>query len=187
MGPLIEGPDHVSRRYRSPVDLRSRILTTVVIATVVLASLLFGFMSRPYQLVSALFLAFSGVVLALAYTFRPIAYGMAGDGITIFFAWRRLRIPWESISAVGLQPGNKAFQAVRVVGSGGVFGELGRYWSPALGMHLRLVTDRGRVVVLQRKVPYCLSPDDPDRFVREAQEYLGTVEDGAKPRAIRFE
>ncbi|MCA9755710.1 MAG: hypothetical protein KDA27_07910 [Candidatus Eisenbacteria bacterium] len=187
MGPLVEGPDHVSRRYRSPVDLRSRILTTVVVVTVILASLLFGFMSRPYQLVSALFLAFAGIVLALAYTFKPIAYGMAPDGLTIFFPWRRMRIPWSSITAVRLEPRNKAFQSVRVMGSGGVFGQIGRYWSAALGMHLRLVTDRSRVVVLDRKVPYCLSPDDPDRFVREAQEYLGNVEQGARPRAIRFE
>lgn len=165
-------PGHATRRYGSPIDGRARTLTAIVVTTVILASLLFGFMSRPYQLISGLFLAFCGVLLATTYTFRPIGYGMGPQGLTIFFSWRRLRIPWDSVTDVHLEPRNRSFQAIRVFGSGGVFGHIGRYWSPALGMHLRMVTDRNRVVVLRRKVPYSLSPDDPDRFVREAREFL---------------
>ena len=180
MSALAAGSGSVSRRYRSPIDLRAKILTTTVVVTVVLALLLFGFMSRPYQVVSGLFLAFSGVVLTTTYAFLPIGYGMGPQGLTIFFPWRRLRISWDSVTQVHLEPRNKSFHSIRVVGSGGVLGHIGRYWSPALGMHLRMVTDRNRVVVVRRKVPYCLSPDDPDRFVREAQEYLA-ADGGAGP------
>lgn len=175
MRSLSEGPGHVSRRYGSPIEPGVRVVTGVLIVTVVLGVVLFGFMARPYQVISALFLAFSVVLLVSAYTFRPIGYGMGPDGLIVFFPWRHLKIPWTTVEDVQLEPRESPFRAVRVLGSGGVFGHLGRYWSPALGMHLRLVTDRSRVIVLRRKIPYCLSPDDPDRFVREAREYLGSV------------
>lgn len=165
------GAQHVSRRYASPVDTGVKVITGLAIVTTFLALGLFSFMPRFYQVVTALFVAFTVVTLTTAYTFRPIAYGMDPEGVIIYFAWRRLRIPWHTVRAVRLEPKRKVFRAIRTLGSGGVFGYLGRYWSPALGFHIRLVTDRGRVVILFRKVPYCLSPDDPDRFVREARSY----------------
>lgn len=174
MTPVSPASARSGRRYRSPIDTRARVLTVGVITTFVLASLLFGFMSTPHQLVSGLFLAFGGAAVGIAHTFRPTGFAMGPDCLVIYFPWRQLRIPWSSVSEVYLEPRNKSFRVVRVLGSGGIFGDIGRYWSPALGMHLRMVTDRSRIVVLRRRVPYCLSPDDPDRFVREAQSYLRT-------------
>lgn len=150
-------------------------MTAAVAITTVLAILLFGFMPRGYQVITGLFVAFSSLVLTTGYTFRPIAYGMGTNGLTIYFPWRRLRIPWNTVRAVRLEPKLAAFRAIRTLGTGGIFGFLGRYWSPALGFHTRLVTDRSRVVVVFRRVPYCVSPDDPDRFVREARAFLEEV------------
>ncbi len=150
-----------------------KIITGAVILTWVAGAILFGYMSRPYQIVTGLFLAFTGVILTSGYTFRPIGYGLGPEGVVIYFAWRRLHIPWSSVRSVGIEPREKPFQSIRVFGTGGVLGVLGWYWSPALGFHIRLVTDRSRTVVLDRGVPYCLSPDDPDRFVREARAFLG--------------
>ena len=166
------GVHHVSRRYSAPVDTLARIVTIVVAVTIVAAILLFGFMAESYQVVTGLFIAFGALVFPTAYSFQPIAYGMGPEGIVIYFRWRRIRIPWRTIRAVRLEPRRKVFRSIRTLGSFGIFGYLGRYWSPALGFHIRLVTDRSRVVVLFRKVPYCLSPDDPDRFIREARPYL---------------
>ena len=162
----------VSRRYQSPVDGLVRVVTVVLIVTWGGAVVLFGFMPAVYQAITGLFLIFSVLVLSGAYAFRPIGYGLAPGGITIYFPWRRIRIPWETVHEVGLHPELKPFQAVRVFGSAGVFGYIGRYWSPALGFHIRFVTDRRKVVLIRRKVSYCVSPDDPDRFVREALGYL---------------
>ncbi|MCA9726802.1 MAG: hypothetical protein KC729_03900 [Candidatus Eisenbacteria bacterium] len=169
---IVEVPQQVSRRYGSPVDGLARLLTAGLLTTWVGAILLFGFMPTFYQAVTGLFLGFSALVLSGAYSFRPIGYGLAPSGLTIYFAWRRIRIPWDTVSSVELHPAIQPFRAVRVFGSSGIFGYLGRYWSPALGFHVRLVTDRRRVVLVRRKTSYCLSPDDPDRFVREAGSYL---------------
>ena len=169
---IVEVPQQVSRRYRSPVDSFSKGATLVVLVTWIGSILLFGFMPPVYQAITGLFLVFSSLVVSGAYAFRPIGYGLAPKGLTIYFAWRRIRIPWSTVQEVELHPRLQPFQAVRVFGSSGVFGYLGRYWSPALGFHIRLVTDRHRVVLIRRKVSYCVSPDDPDRFVREARSYL---------------
>jgi len=172
-----QGTSGASRRYGSSVDLFSRGLTAIIIFTMIAGILLFGFMPRLNQILTGLFVAFCVIVVTTAYSFQPIAYGMNRDGLTIYFRWRSLKIPWSSVRSIELEPKTKSYKSIRVFGSAGVLGYLGRYWSPALGFHMRLVTNRSHVVVLHRRTPYCLSPDDPDRFVREAVAYV-TAEGG---------
>ena len=63
--------------------------------------------------------------------------------------------------------------SIRTCGNGGLFSFTGWYWSRQLGTYRAYLTDFRKAVVLDfsdRRV--VVSPDDPERFVRELMSYL---------------
>lgn len=117
------------------------------------------------------------LVLFVVGQLAPTGYRLAPEGVRVERRSRGIVIPYRAIRSVDREP--RQLGGVMLLGSRGVFGRFGRYWSPGLGGYrlylanrehlVWLVTDRGLVG---------LSPDRPDEFVARLGARLALVGHG---------
>jgi hypothetical protein len=102
---------------------------------------------------------------------RPVAYELDGEGVVVHRGGRAARRFAGAVRDV-----RPARLALRVAGSGGLYGYLGRFRATgATGQTVRaFVTDRDRVVLLVvGETRVALSPADPERFMAALREPQG--------------
>ena len=173
----------IQRYLAAPLDPAARLRTGLTMAAFVAMLVLVVFIRQiapPATLLAVPLLIFP----ALAYAMTPIGYAV--DERAIWIERKTLgtvRIPLGQITAVQPLPRSALKNAIRIYGTGGLFGWAGRYRLRGLGsvtMHatnldrLILITRRGRRAIL-------ISPADPSALLRGLQRQYETIE--VPPRA----
>jgi hypothetical protein len=130
----------------------------------------------------------AGVVLVLAlvaglsWALAPAAFRVEAGALVVERPLRPIRVPLAEVEAAMLLPPEALRGAVRMGGSGGLFGWYGRYRSPALGAFKLYASRRsGLVLVDARAERYVLSPDEPERFVEELRGRASLAAPAALP------
>ena len=94
-------------------------------------------------------------------------YSVTPDAILVHRPLWTTRLPRAGLQTAIFEP--KAMRgSLRTCGNGGFYSITGWYWSKSLRSYRAFVTDLNRTVVLRyRNRTVVVSPDDPERFVRE--------------------
>jgi hypothetical protein len=103
------------------------------------------------------------VMLLVAARYAPRAYWLAGDGLHIERKAGPKVIPYRDIR--GVDRGPRSVKGLSFIGSNGLFGRFGRFWSPRLGFYRLFLSNTHSVVWLATRDGWvALSPDLPDEF-----------------------
>jgi hypothetical protein len=115
-----------------------------------------------------------GLVLWVMGRYAPTGYRLAGDGVHVERRAGDAVIPYRRIRAVDRE--RRRVRGINVLGSGGVFGTFGRFWSPFMGFYRLFLTNKDDVVWLRTDDGWvALSPDRPDEFVERLRGHLAPV------------
>ena len=178
-------------RFEAPWDRKLGAVTALGTAVLVAAAavlLYLGFRDGDpaAAALAALFALGLILVAVLARALAPTGFAVEGNAVKVLRRVRPVSIPLARLRAAGpiRQP---LARAIRLGGSGGLFGWYGRYWSRALG-EFRLYATRTRDLV-QLDTPegrWILSPEPADRFLDEvlarAPEAARVPEEGPHAR-----
>jgi hypothetical protein len=117
------------------------------------------------ELVASLVAAAAAATIGLAWALAPKGYAILGSRLVILRPLRPVEIPLASIRAA--RADDEALRgALRIGGSGGLFGYYGRFWSRRLGAFRASATRRtGLVVVDTDRDRFVLSPEPVGRFL----------------------
>jgi hypothetical protein len=116
---------------------------------------------------------------ALAYAGSPLGYAIDNQAVYVERkVWGRVRIPLNQITAVQLVPRTALQGAMRVYGTGGLFGWSGRYRMRGLGAVSMQATNLERLIVIQRRrrKPILISPTDTNAFLAGLRRQYKTIE-----------
>ncbi len=145
--------------------IRGLTLVLLAIPALLLAGHLAGY---PYLQLPLVFFILTYAWVWLR--FRPKAFIVDRDAITVLWPLKRRRLPRNSITAARLL-GREALNAelgwaVRV-GAGGLWGGFGRLWSRRRGWVQLYVSRRDQLVWIERgeQRPWLISPENPERFI----------------------
>jgi hypothetical protein len=113
------------------------------------------------------------LVLAIALSYVVLGYQLTGEQLRV------RRLGWfsewdlDGLEAVAADPGAMVASR-RVLANGGLFSFSGRFRNRHLGLYRALATDPNRAVILRwSNRTLVITPDDPERFVRELCELRG--------------
>lgn len=115
-------------------------------------------------------LCISFIVLLIPYLFKPKGFGLTSKGVTIERLLNTITIPYDQISKI--QRGTWTWKAVRLGGSGGLYGYLGLYHLFGIGRVWMYITNRHKTVLIETKQEkkYGLSPANPEDFISQLQK-----------------
>jgi PH (Pleckstrin Homology) domain-containing protein len=114
------------------------------------------------------------LVLFVVGRLAPAGYRLAPDGVRVDRRAGPIVIPYRTIRSVDREP--RRLGGVMLLGSRGVFGRFGRFWSPSLGVYRLYLTNREQVVWLTTERGLVgLSPDRPAEFVERLAARLGLL------------
>jgi len=159
-------------RFEAPRDRQVQVVSRIVLAglAVVAAGVVaLGLaLSRgepellwPFLVCPVIF----AVVLGATYLLAPRGFAILGRELVVERRLRPVRIELSAIRAVGPLPAERVAGAVRLGGSGGLFGHFGWYFSRRLGAFRMYASRRsGLVLVETDDEAFVLSPGDPDAF-----------------------
>ncbi len=170
-------------RYRTaPLDRAALIRTICTLAGLLGLLILVYFIHQfapPIMLLDAPLLALP----ALAYAGSPEGYAVDAEAIYIERrAMRTLRIPLSRLTAAGPFRRPAVSGAIRIYGTGGLFGWAGRYRFRDLGGVSMHATNLDRLVLIQRVRgrPLLISPLDPGAFLNGVRRQFETIEATAR-------
>jgi hypothetical protein len=154
-------------RFPAPWDRTLRIVTTVAIAAMLAGAALLVFLTASIEAPFAtVMVAGIAATIAIAFALAPRGYALEPGHLRIERPLRAIEIPLASIRAAWTLPDDAFRGALRVAGSGGLFGYYGRFWSKRLGAFRLYATRRtGLVVVDTAADRFVLSPEPPERFL----------------------
>ncbi len=167
------------QRYRAaPLD-RAALIRTVCTLAGLLGLLVLVYMI--HQLAPPIMLLDAPLVLlpALAYAGTPEGYGVDAHAIYIERrAMRTLRIPLGRLKAVHPLPRPAVDGALRLFGTGGLFGWAGRYRFRGLGSVSMHATNLDRLILIERRRgrPLLISPIDSGAFLSGVRQQFETIE-----------
>jgi hypothetical protein len=162
---------HAAMRFLARWDRTLRIATTVaVVAMLAGAALLLRLAATTdAPAATAVALCFAGVcalTLGLAFSLAPSGYSVEAGRLRIERPLRPIEVPLASIRAARALPDGELRGAIRVAGSGGLFGYYGRFWSRRLGAFRLYATRRTGLIVVDTSTDrFVLSPEPPERFL----------------------
>jgi hypothetical protein len=105
-------------------------------------------------------------ILAVSFAWSPTGYSIGDGFLSIHRVIGNLRIPLASIREVRIASREDLEGALRVFGSGGLFGYYGIFRSPKLGKSMWFVTRHSHaVLVVSSAGNFVVSPDDVDGFI----------------------
>lgn len=150
-------------RFAAPWDRTLKVTTTLSVLVGVGAFLLaYTWLGSG----SGLLVAAIVVTHVLSWAFAPRAYAIEGGRLRIERPLLPVDVPLAAIRAARPLAEEDFRGARRVLGSGGLFGYYGRYWSRRLGSFRLLATRRRWLVLVDSEVDrFVLSPEPPDRFL----------------------
>jgi hypothetical protein len=169
----------VSDRFIAARLDRAAMMRTAAMLIAVLCVLILIFFL--HQFVPILLLLMMPVIAfpAVAYAATPLGYAIDNRAIYIERkAFRTLRVPLNQITAVHYVPRTSLQGAIRIYGTGGLFGWAGRYRLPALGTVAMHATNLERLIVIQRRrrKPILISPADSEAFLAGLRRQYKTIE-----------
>jgi len=176
----------VIQRYRvAPLDRAALIRTSCTLAAL-LGLLVLVYMI--HQLAPPIMLLDAPLVIlpALAYAGTPEGYAVDAHALYIERrAMRTLRVPLERLKAIHPLPRPAVDGALRLFGTGGLFGWAGRYRFRGLGSVSMHATNLDRLLVIERRRgrPLLISPLDPDAFLNGVRRQFETIEGSARHRS----
>ena len=107
------------------------------------------------------------LISLVAFTYSPRGYVVSAGGITVKRLIGNVFVPRGEVREIRPATGEDIEGAIRVSGSGGLFGYYGLFRTPKLGRCRLYLTDRSKIVVLVTGSHTTLfSPDDVTGFVR---------------------
>jgi hypothetical protein len=129
---------------------------------------------------SALAPCLGALILILSYAWSPRSYAIVNRYIVVSRLMGDVQIPIDDIrEARPATPEDFRF-AIRLFGSGGLFGYYGLFRTKALGRSTWYVTDRkNRIVIITGAKTFVLSPDDVDGFLRALNSCSPTTQPAA--------
>lgn len=152
----------------APLDRATRVVTAVASAVLVIGGVgpaLFPGPDMPVG-VRVAFPALLVGCLAAAWAFAPAGYELHPGALVV-----RRRGVGAKRYAVSGEPepapcDARGMRGIRLMGSGGLFGWHGLFWSRALGRYHAHVTDRSRMLLVASTTsPVLVSPADRDTFL----------------------
>ncbi len=166
-------------RYRAASLDRLAVIRTALTLLGLLATLVIIFFL--HQLVPILFVLGVPVLLlpAVAYASTPLGYMLNERELMIDRkALRPVRIPLRTITAVHPLPAATMAHAIRVYGTGGLFGWTGRYQVRGLGAVSMHATSLDRLIVIERRRrrPILISPAETTAFLSGLRRQYGIIE-----------
>ena len=112
-----------------------------------------------------------GILLYVTYAYSPLGYEIGHNSVTVLRKIKPVIIKFETIQEVRVDPEAATLKTIRV-GSGGLFGFFGSFYSSKLKCHKRYVTCRKNAVLIAADKKYVVTPDKPDLFVQLLQERI---------------
>jgi hypothetical protein len=110
------------------------------------------------------------IVLLIPYLFRPRGFRLTSEDLKIERPLNTITIPHNQILHV--QIGKWTWKAVRLGGSGGLYGYLGLYHLFGIGKVWMYTTNRHKMILIETKngKKYAFSPENPEDFVSQLQK-----------------
>jgi hypothetical protein len=130
--------------------------------------------------------ALFAILVAFTWALAPRAFAVEGGAIRVVRALRPVVVPLREVRSAGPLPAAALRGALRLGGSGGLFGYYGRYWSRSLGAFRLYATRRdGLVRVDTAGERFVLSPDAPERFLAEVLAHAPHAASEGAPPPVR--
>ncbi|HTU01014.1 MAG TPA: PH domain-containing protein [Candidatus Sulfotelmatobacter sp.] len=184
-------------RFDAPRDRRVQVTSRIVLgglAAVAAGVVLLGLaLSRgepellwPFLLCPAII----AVVVGTTYLLAPRGFAILGRELVVERRLHPLRIELSAIRVVGPLPAERIAGAVRLGGSGGLFGYFGWYSNRRLGAFRMYASRRSGLVLVETETEaFVLSPGNPDAFTEALRARAPAARGwagGASTRPHRF-
>lgn len=161
-------------KFSAPYGKLTKYISVFTILFLIGLALFFFFMGKQISYLSTfLFVLLSAILIFLSYAFSPLGYTVDHKEIVIQRIIKSIIIPLSTVKGVKFDPKAGGLRAVRLFGSGGLFGYYGKFRSAELGVHDRYVTDCKKSVVIYANKTYVISPDKPEVFVELVKGKIG--------------
>jgi len=110
------------------------------------------------------------IVLLVPYLFKPKGFRLASKGLRIERLLNTITVPYNQI--LDAQRGKWTWKAVRLGGSGGLYGYLGLFHLFGIGRVWMYTTNRHKMILIETKdgKKYAVSPENPEDFVSQLQK-----------------
>lgn len=168
----------IERFIAAPLDRQALVRTAMTLTGLVCIVVLIFMLHQILPLV-ILFAAPIMAMPALAYAGAPLGYALDNRALYVERkALRTLRVPLDQIVAVRLVPRASLYGAMRVYGTGGLFGWSGRYRIRDVGAVSMQATNLERLIVIERRRrrPLLISPADTNAFLAGLRRQYRTIE-----------
>jgi hypothetical protein len=150
-------PQGESQSFSASYDTTTKIITAVV---------LFILVGVDAFTRSAIVAGLGALVFALAYAYSPRGYAIGDRSILVKRLIGNVRLPLDAIREVRSATSDDFRAALRLWGSGGLFGYYGIFQTSRLGRGTWYVTNRSNaVVVITDAKTVLFSPDNVDGFI----------------------
>ncbi len=174
------GPEpHASRRFvAARLDRAALPRTALTLLTLLCVLVLIFFL---HELVPLLIIMCAPIVAvpAMAFAASPLGYAIDNRGLYVERkALKTLKIPLSQITSVRYLPRPALQGAIRIYGTGGLFGWAGRYRIPGLGTVSMHATNLDRLIVIQRRYrkAIVISPADSEAFLAGLRQQYKTIQ-----------
>lgn len=108
----------------------------------------------------------AGLALLLVYAFSPRSYSIDRDSILVHRLAGNVRIPLDGVRQARMATPEDFAGRIRLIGSGGMCGYYGIFWTASLGKSTWYRAHRkNAVVVVTDSGTTLYSPDDPEAFL----------------------
>ncbi|MBA2338414.1 MAG: hypothetical protein H0V96_11780 [Acidimicrobiia bacterium] len=156
----------------APLDRATRVVTGLVVVLFAVLAVAMVAVPGPGLVARLLLSAMFVAVLAISWALAPRGYATAPGQLVVRRRGFRPRTYAVTAEEPVAWPGG--MRGVRLLGSGGLFGYYGTFWSRELGRYKAHVTDRrGTVLVHTAKGPVIISPADVEAFLATPEKLRG--------------
>lgn len=110
------------------------------------------------------------IVLSIPYLFKPSGFRLTSEDLKIERPLNTITIPYNQI--LHIQKGKWTWKAVRLGGSGGLYGYLGLFHLFGIGRVWMYTTNRHKMVLIEtnKGTKYAFSPENLEDFVTQLQK-----------------
>jgi hypothetical protein len=143
-------------KFSASLDRTTKIISACVIA---LPVVIFVFVQTP----AILFLSI--LIGILGYAWSPLGYEVSGDAIIVKRLIGKVVLPQNGVREARACTADDLKGAMRIFGSGGLFGYYGTFRTSRLGTCTWYVTNRQHMVVVAGQGTWLFSPDEVGGFL----------------------
>jgi hypothetical protein len=143
-------------KFSASLDRTTKIISACVIA---LPLVIFVFVQTPIVLGLAVLIGILG------YAWSPLGYEVSPDAIIVKRLIGKVVLPRNGVREARACTADDLKGALRLFGSGGLFGYYGTFRTSRLGACTWYVTNRRRMVVVAGQATWLFSPDDVGGFL----------------------